>query len=395
MYRYVSTLFIIFSTSIFPNVAASSNRPSADNASVNDTSRYFEILESDSSCTDRCHVASPLYENEFEGEIFRHTTHSPLQQLGCSDCHDRSDVKDEMHGKLLINKENCLTCHHVEYKEESCAACHNDIDSNPMEYKDKPFLHGFGVDSGIDCNICHLPDPQSTMKGEINCDNCHHTTPDITCAKCHKEDLDKSLMGSPTQMTTLGWTEQFLHSQHPEDKHGCLECHPPAPYSVEGVKDYDVSCTGCHHKDTKEDCTKCHKGVLDFFQGKAEYDGVVPVPDRMSRTLKCEDCHKFKGGSFLKVKYRCVECHNPVYGELLDAQQKVIEDGSNEITMRFVKGDNPMHNLEYYQELYKRTFSGVEMLQLYGIHNFSYAARILSFLEGIMQSLEQGPKRGD
>lgn len=393
MHRYVPALFIILSITL-PNVAMSSDNPSGDSAS-----KYFNILESDTSCTDRCHVASSLYENEFEGEIFRHTTHSPLQQLGCNDCHDKSDVKDEMHGKLVINKEDCLTCHHVDYEDESCAACHNDIDSNPMEYKDEPFLHGFGVDSGTDCNLCHLPNPKSTMKDEINCDNCHHTTPDITCAKCHEEDLNKNFMGSPTQMAMLGWTDQFLHSQHPEDKHDCLECHPADSRSVKGVNDYNISCTVCHHKDTGESCDKCHKGVLDFFRGEGavKYGGVVPVPDKMSRTLKCEDCHKFRGDSFLKVRDRCIECHTPLYGELLDAQQEVIEGGSNKITMRFVKleGDNAMHNLEYYQDLYKRTFSGVELLQLYGIHNFSYAARILSFLEGIMQGLEREPKLRD
>lgn len=393
MRRYAPALFIILSIAL-PGVAVSSGNPLGDSAS-----KYFNILESDASCTDRCHVASSLYENEFEGEVFSHTTHSPLQQIGCNDCHDKSDVKDETHGKLLINKEDCLMCHHVDYKDENCATCHNDIDSNPMEYKDEPFLHGFGVDSGIDCNLCHLSNPKSTMKDEINCDNCHHTTPDITCAKCHEEDLNKNFMGSPTQMTTLGWTDQFLHSQHPEDKHGCLECHPPDPRSVKGVNQYDISCTGCHHKDTGESCDKCHKGVLDFFrgEGEAKYGGVVPVPDKMSRTLKCEDCHKSKGGSFLKVRDRCVECHNPLYGELLDAQQRVIKDGSSKITMGFARleAGRTIRNHKYYKDIYRRTFSGVEMLQLYGIHNFSYAARILSFLEGIMQGLEREPKSRD
>ncbi|MFQ5862449.1 MAG: hypothetical protein ACE5IC_04935 [Candidatus Brocadiales bacterium] len=387
MYSYVLASLIIVISVALPNPVLS-----WDDSLGGSTSRYFKILEMDASCTDRCHVASPLYKNEFEGEIFRHTTHSPLQQLGCDDCHDKSDVKDEKHGKLLINQEDCLTCHHVDYKEESCALCHDDIDSNPMDYKDEPFFHGFGVDSGIDCKMCHLPDPKSTMRDGINCDNCHHATPNITCAKCHEKDLDKNFVGNPLQMARLGWTDQFLHSQHPEDKHNCLECHLPDPYSVKGVKEYDFSCTGCHHKDTEESCDKCHRDFADFFRGELEYKGIVPVPDKMSRVLKCEDCHKLKGDSFLDVRGMCAGCHNPQYAELLDAQQKVIEAGFGEIINRFVQMEDGhvVHRLEHYQDLYKKVFSGVELLQLYGIHNFSYAARILSFLEDIMKSLEYG-----
>ncbi|MEE9200576.1 MAG: hypothetical protein V3V45_03935, partial [Candidatus Brocadiales bacterium] len=376
----------------FPDIAMPLDNTAADNAS-----KYFRILETDASCTDRCHVASLLYKNEFEGEAFKHTTHSPLQQLACVDCHDESGVKDKEHGKLLINKEGCLACHHVDYKEESCATCHDDIDSNPMEYKKEPFLHGFGVSSGTDCRMCHLPDPESTMTEEINCDNCHHTTPDIGCTECHKEDLERPFVGTPIQTTGLGWTEHFLHSQHPEDKINCLECHPPVTYSTKGVNEYDISCTGCHHRDTEESCDKCHKDFLEFFRGEMEYNGVVPVPDKMSKTLKCEDCHKLSGDHFLEVEGRCVECHNPLYSSLLEAQQKAIESGVRDVVREYNhlydKDREAAQKFAHYQNLYKETFRGVELLQHYGIHNFSYATRILSSLKNLIQSPAPASKR--
>lgn len=388
MYRPLPIIIIVmFVTS--PDVAMSSAHSLSD-----DVPRYFEILNEDASCTDRCHVASPLYRNEFEGEIFVHTTHSPLQRLGCGDCHDRSDVKDEKHGKLLINREDCLRCHHVDHKDESCAKCHDDIDSNPMEYKDEPFLHGFDANSGVDCMVCHQPDAGSTLREGINCDNCHHTTPDIDCVKCHEGDLSKSFVGGPSQMMELGWTEQFLHSQHPEDECGCLECHPPAPYSIKGVNEYDVSCTECHHRDAKEDCAKCHKDFLDFFRGEVDYSGVAPVPDKMSRVVKCEDCHKFKSGHFLEVRSKCVECHNPQYGKLLDAQREVIISGLKEVTKKLVNlehGNDP-RNPAYSQDTYNRTFAGIELLQLYGLHNFSLATEILSFLKTTITGSKYGAK---
>ncbi len=112
------------------------------------------------SCTVRCHVNYMAYENKFKSlkrdEIFRHRTHSFEQDLDCVSCHDDSEVNTKEHGKLTIEKENCLKCHHVELKVSKCKRCHNNIDENPMKYKKEKFVHGFTVESDVDCGLCHV-----------------------------------------------------------------------------------------------------------------------------------------------------------------------------------------------------------------------------------------------
>lgn len=349
-------------------------------ASPGQASKEQRFAFDDASCTDRCHVDSPLYINEYEGEAFKHITHSQAQSLSCSDCHeDGKDVHAEGHGRLTIKKEDCLGCHHVDYKEEQCARCHGKIDSKPMKYSDKPFVHGFDADSQIDCRLCHRPDPKATMEEAINCDNCHHTTPHIGCLGCHERDMDKPFFARPAQIEGLYWTTSFLHSQHPQAELSCSDCHPAAEENPTGVGKYDANCSECHHKDPQQGCEQCHKELSDFFKGEIRLGAVGPIPDKMSRALKCEDCHKLKKGKmlFLEVKDSCKECHNPKYVELLQAQKRTVEVGVGELLKRlaFVEevGTNPgaPHELK----------AGVGILELYGVHNFCYARRVMSFLK--------------
>jgi len=182
------------------------------------------------SCTERCHVNFMAYENKFEvsneTEIFRHKTHSYEHDMECVSCHDDSEVNTDRHGKLTIVKESCLKCHHVELKEFACKRCHQNIDENPMKYKEENFIHGFTVDSDVDCGLCHVKDPNASLKKEeINCVKCHHTTPELDCVKCHGDDIDRFFNTDPQRKKNLSWTVSFSHSQHPEQDLTCKECH--------------------------------------------------------------------------------------------------------------------------------------------------------------------------
>ncbi|MCP5005188.1 MAG: hypothetical protein GY941_14820, partial [Planctomycetes bacterium] len=74
-------------------------------------------LDSNDTCTDRCHVGFMAYDAELEYadkcEVFRHGRHLKDRELHCISCHDDVVVNNGEHGKLLINQEDCLTCHHV------------------------------------------------------------------------------------------------------------------------------------------------------------------------------------------------------------------------------------------------------------------------------------------
>ena len=230
------------------------------------------------SCTERCHVNYMAYENKFKSrkrdEIFKHKTHSFEQGLDCISCHDDSDVNTKGHGKLIIEKENCLKCHHVELKVSKCKRCHNDIDENPMKYKEEKFVHGFTVESDVDCGLCHVKDPNASLKDEeINCVKCHHTTPDLDCVKCHKDDIDKyHKYRSTERKDTLSWTVSFSHSQHLEQDLTCKECHPISHENDAGIVEYNLNCSKCHHVSEEMteriECIECHKEPSEYLSGK-------------------------------------------------------------------------------------------------------------------------------
>lgn len=353
----------------------------------------------DAYCTDRCHVNSLSYRNDFEGEVFQHATHSTAQGLGrkvnttglhCADCHEDGEVNKKGHGRLTIGKEDCLSCHHVDNRGTSCARCHKDIDAKPMEYKGEPFVHGFGADSDINCGGCHLVDPRSSMKEVINCDKCHHTRPRIDCRGCHEESLTKVYYPRPAQMNCLAWTTGFLHAQHPEAELSCQECHPSREDRARGLGEYQANCGQCHHKE-KSDCLRCHQTVYQFFNGKLRIEGVMPIPDKMSRALKCEDCHKpLEGGrGFSEVGEECGRCHNKHYAELLEAQRGVVSSWLDRLrrtsgtpsTAYLWRGGGVNIREEAYGEEPVSNSGLLDFVEQYGLHNFSYSRGILSFLE--------------
>ncbi|MFQ5687516.1 MAG: cytochrome c3 family protein [Candidatus Scalindua sp.] len=359
------------------------------------------------SCTERCHVNYMAYENKFKSlkrdEMFRHKTHSFDQDMDCISCHDDSEVNTKGHGKLTIGKENCLKCHHVKLKVSECKRCHNAIDENPMKYKKDKFLHGFTVESDVDCGLCHIKDPNASMKNEkINCVKCHHTTPDLDCVKCHKDDIDKYLNTDPQRKDTLSWTVSFRHSQHPEQDMSCKECHSISHENDAGIVEYNLNCSKCHHiSEEKTECVECHKEPSEYLRGKTGVEGIIPVPDMMSMAVKCDDCHKYdrEGLKFKGVKEYCIECHNGDYGELYNAWTKTIKDRLrifNYSIQSIGEDGNFLYKNESDVDVEKREDAGnqsnvnmflektgktVDLVTKYGIHNFNLTRILLDDLE--------------
>ncbi len=362
------------------------------------------------SCTERCHVNYMAYESKFEAtqraEMFRHKTHSYEQNLDCTSCHDNSEVNTEGHGKLTIKQENCLKCHHVELKESACKRCHIDIDENPMKYKEENFIHGFTVESDVDCGLCHIKDPNASLKDdEINCVKCHHTTPDLDCANCHKNDLDKYHDTTPEKVDSLSWSVTFKHSQHQEQELSCKACHSVNHEVDSGIDEYKQNCSKCHHASEEiVRCTQCHMEPNVLLLGNAGIDGVALLPDMMSRSVKCEDCHKYNEEvlKFKGVGEYCIECHNRDYGKLYSAWIKTIEDRLEGFSSRIQLliendmkiTDNNMDNEVKEQEqmdmdiFLEKTGSAVDLITKYGAHNFNLTINILDSLEEGLEALE-------
>ncbi len=359
------------------------------------------------SCTERCHVNYMAYENKFnvsgETEIFRHKTHSYEQEMECVSCHDNSVVNTEEHGKLTIEEGKCLKCHHVELKEPECKKCHLNIDENPMKYKDEKFLHGFTVESDVDCGLCHLKDPNASLKVEkINCVKCHHTTPDLDCIKCHLDDLELQFNTDPQRRDSLSWTVSFKHSQHPEDGLLCKKCHLLSRENDTGIVEYNFNCSKCHHvPEEKMECVECHNEPLEYIRGEMSVEGFTPIPDMMSKAIKCEDCHKYNHEklNFRGVEEYCIACHNEDYGKLYNAWtdaiksrlsnfnlrvQSLVEDGNYLYTSRSeIDGEKNedmtrQSNISKFVEDMGLT---VDLITKYGTHNFNLTRILLDELE--------------
>ncbi len=359
------------------------------------------------SCTARCHVNYMAYENKFEvtqrAEVFRHKTHSFEQDLDCVSCHDHSEVNTENHGKLTINKANCLKCHHVELKESECKRCHLGIDKNPMKYKEEKFIHGFTVESDVDCGLCHVKNPNASLKNEeINCVKCHHTTPDLNCVKCHEDDIDRYFNTDPQRKDNLTWTVAFRHSQHPEQKLSCKECHSISHENDAGIVEYRLNCSKCHHiSEERRGCAECHKEPSDFLTGKTGIGGVAPLPDMMSRAVKCEDCHKYNAEKlkFRGVEEYCIKCHNEDYGKLYNARTNTINDRLKEFNLRvqdlvedgnvtFVNKsdidddkDAEAGGVSGLDAFINEASMAVDLITKYGTHNFNLTGTIMDKLE--------------
>ena len=369
---------------------------------LSNTEHIQEIKKVD-SCTVRCHVNYMAYENEFEvtqrAEVFRHKTHSFEQNLSCTFCHDNSEVNTEGHGKLTIKRENCLKCHHVELKESECKRCHHDIDENSMKYKEEKFIHGFTVESDVDCGLCHVKDSNASLKDEeINCVKCHHTTPGLDCAKCHEDDLDKYHDTVPEKVDRLSWSVSFRHSQHPENNLSCKDCHSINHENDVGMVEYNINCSKCHHvSDDGAECVECHKEPLAYLIGETGLKEIAPAPDIMSRAVKCNDCHKYNEESleFKGVEEYCIECHNGDYGKLYNAWIKSIKDRLEEFNLRvqLLVGED-VRNIDVDPGRQEKAVGRVDMdtfleksgfavglVSRYGTHNFNLSRAILDSLE--------------
>ena len=363
------------------------------------------------SCTERCHVNYLAYENEFQAtkrtEIFRHESHSFEQNLDCTSCHDDSEVNTEKHGELTITEENCLTCHHVELKVSECKRCHSDIDENPMKYKEQEFIHGFTVESDVDCGLCHIKNSNASLKKEeINCVKCHHTTPDLDCVKCHKDELVRYFDSDPDRRNNLSWSVSFSHSEHPEEDITCKECHVSSDLNESGMIKYDLNCSKCHHdSEERQECVECHREPSEYLRGDITFDGISSAPDMMSRAVTCEDCHKYNNEKlkFRGVEEYCIKCHNDDYGKLYNAWTKTITDRLKEFNRReqnlveessvaFIKESDS--NTDKYGErggrsgletFFNETGVTADSITKYGIHNFNLTRMLLDRLEEKMK----------
>ena len=351
LFKYIRYLVVVlfFLVACFESESAYASKASSNPKHASNPATLRKSMD---SCTKRCHVNYMAYENDYElpkgVKNFRHKTHSTEQNLDCSDCHKDIEVNTKGHGKLTTEQNDCLKCHHI--------------------------------------------------------------TPDLDCVKCHEKDINESFNTDPQREKGLSWTVSFDHSQHPEEDLACKKCHEISRENDVGVVDYNLNCSKCHHV-TEEvmGCAECHRESLAYLKGEIEVEGIGPLPDTMSRAVKCEACHKYDEESlkFTGIKEYCVECHNNNYGKLYDAWRNTIRNEVRKINYRLlflfeesqfsytdvieeanVNGnedeenkDEKMASLSASDAFLEKTSRLADLITKYGMHNFNLTKSLLDHIK--------------
>lgn len=166
----------------------------------------------------------------------------------------------------------------------------------------------------------------------------------------------------------------FRHRTHlPEQGLQCDRCHSNDAVGTEThgsliIKDKD--CCKCLHKkkgamvksSDNKICLKCHVAVKDYRDGIIKNSNVKKIPDWMSRSVSCTDCHKVdsEGNAFMPVRGYCVECHNSDYGLLYDAWKDMLQEQIKQTV-------NGGTSTQFY----------LKQVQMYGMHNFRFSKALL------------------
>jgi len=121
-------------------------------------------VASDWNCTNLCHVGVEERKLDRARDLpFSHTTHLLKAKLDCSKCHAR-----DPHGTTVVQRQDCISCHHKNEKASTCAGCHAET-VRLREADDAPM-------ADLDCLACHVDfSPKTPLRQRMMaaCDDCH------------------------------------------------------------------------------------------------------------------------------------------------------------------------------------------------------------------------------
>lgn len=136
-------------------------------------------------CAKVCHLGIDEQPIRLEGTRFQHEKHLASGKLDCDQCHSTAE-----HGKTLVAKADCASCHHGEKAPagRECASCHVEADR---------FLRGVGDDgeqgaqvmAKVTCVECHGAAVAKPVREAVqaNCNVCHKEKYAATVAEWTKD----------------------------------------------------------------------------------------------------------------------------------------------------------------------------------------------------------------
>jgi c(7)-type cytochrome triheme protein len=246
---------------------------------------------------------------------------------GCFRCHDGKHVSKG--GKIIRN---------------DCAACHDFLERRTgggfvVQEATASFAHPWklgGKHAEILCGTCHTGEPMKPA----TCRGCHEIgdsgTPmaAMECKECHqKEQQVKPLVSCANCHPAVAG----LHKQQPHKEAGCVACHAPHAWSVEGRD----RCLTCHGDKAQHNpgppCAECHDFAQTATPAKPAVGSGPPAitfpadpgspgkvtfehAKHLGKGAKCADCHPKvfamkRGGAKLSMDNMgegkaCGACHD-------------------------------------------------------------------------------------
>jgi len=144
-----------------------------------------------------CHAGVEHLETTIFGWKYSHAIHLKQQGLTCQRCHSH----ERKHGQLIIEKQDCMNCHHKEVKQidkpEGCKVCHET--QNAVYYSQLTFST--------------LKTP-NVMASSVACLDCHRDEKNnlyrpgkAVCSRCHEPDYREMFV--EWENTSLEWLKQL------------------------------------------------------------------------------------------------------------------------------------------------------------------------------------------
>jgi len=184
---------------------------------------------------------------------------------------------------------------------------------------------------------------------------------------------------------------KFSHETHVA-RNGlkCSDCH--ASRENHG-KTFQKNCAGCHHgKEIKKvKCEDCHVSVKRLVQGKGGIGVVKERPSNKLDVVECIDCHRGvsvkKKDTLEAIKKRCIECHDPSYGEMVVRWKTASEDLLKKVAPKIDRVREEIEKIDRrkgHTFVYRKLFGEAEFNYNLakngkGVHNLEYAEELLEF----------------
>ena len=224
---------------------------------------------------------------------------------GCFRCHDGKHASAD--GKTVSH--NCDTCH--EFLERTQAGGLLRAEASPA------FAHPWKLAGGhtaLLCGVCHTGGPAKPA----TCRGCHGIAESgppmagMQCKECHlKEQQVKPLVTCATCHGDLAG----LHQKIPHKDAGCVACHAPHQWKVEGRD----RCLTCHGDRAQHNpgaaCFECHDYRPTAAAGKP---GAIPAKGGPPPITFSDDPNSpgpvtFEHAKHLAKGAKCADCHPKLF----------------------------------------------------------------------------------